>query len=101
MLTDPLDFLLTQREYAILRRCSERTIKRERVSGAGCRYIKIGRSVRYKKADVLDFVETHARHSTSETATAGRCCAKKAERQMALQDCENAVPDFLDPDPSF
>ena len=62
------DFLLTQPEYAILRRCSERTIERERASGTGCRYIKIGRSVRYKRTDVLDFIETHARQSTSEAA---------------------------------
>jgi len=45
MLTDPPDFLLTQPEYANFRRCSERTIERERASGTGCRYIKIGRGV--------------------------------------------------------
>jgi helix-turn-helix protein len=66
MLTDPLDLLLTQREYASIRRCSERTIERERASGTGCRYIKIGRGVRYKRADLLDFIESHARRSTSE-----------------------------------
>jgi len=66
MLTDPLDLLLTQREYASIRRCSERTIERERASGTGCRYIKIGRGVRYKRADLLDFIERHARRNTSE-----------------------------------
>lgn len=66
MLTDPPDFLLTQREYANLRRCSERTVERERALGTGCRYIKIGRGVRYKRADVLDFIERHACQSTSE-----------------------------------
>jgi Helix-turn-helix domain len=60
------DFLLTQDEYAALRRCSPRTIERERASGRGCRYIKIGRGIRYKLADVLTFIERHARHSTSE-----------------------------------
>jgi hypothetical protein len=68
MLTNPPDFLLTQGEYAKIRRCSERTIERERASGTGCRYIKIGRGVRYKQADVLDFIERHARQSTSEAA---------------------------------
>ena len=68
MLTDLSDLLLSQREYAKVRRCSERTIERERVSGTGCRYIKIGRGVRYKRADVLDFIERHARQSTSEAA---------------------------------
>jgi hypothetical protein len=68
MLSDLFDLLLSQREYAEIRRCSERTIERERTSGTGCRYIKIGRSVRYKRADVLDFIERHARQSTSEAA---------------------------------
>ena len=66
MLTDPPDVLLKQREYANFRRCSERTIERERASGTGCRYIKIGRGVRYKRADILDFIERRARQSTSE-----------------------------------
>jgi hypothetical protein len=65
---DPLDFLLTQGEYAEIRHCSERTIERERASGTGCRYVKIGRSVRYKRRDVFEFIECHARHSTSEAA---------------------------------
>ena len=68
MLTDLFDLLLSQREYAEIRRCSERTIERERASGTGCRYIKIGRGVRYKRADVLNFIEQHARQSTSEAA---------------------------------
>ena len=68
MLRDSSDFLLTQREYASIRRCSERTIERERASGTGCRYIKIGRGVRYKHSDALDFIERHARQSTSEAA---------------------------------
>jgi hypothetical protein len=62
------DFLLTQNEYSALRKCSPRTIERERTSGRGCRYVKIGRSIRYKLADVIDFIERHARHSTSEPA---------------------------------
>ena len=66
MLGDPQEFLLTQTEYAKLRRCSERTVERERVSGTGCRYIKIGRGVRYKRVDALEFIECHARMSTSE-----------------------------------
>jgi hypothetical protein len=66
MLDDPLDFLLTQREYAGIRRCSPRTIERERASGTGCRHIKIGRAVRYRRRDILDFIERHIRQSTSE-----------------------------------
>jgi hypothetical protein len=66
MLTDPSDFLLTQREYAKVRHCSERTVERERASGTGCRYIKIGRGVRYRRGDIFDFISRHVRSSTSE-----------------------------------
>jgi|SRR4051794_29397638 hypothetical protein len=65
---DPLDDLLTQREYSALRRCSERTVERERATGMGCRYVKIGRAVRYRRRDILDFIEKHVRRSTSEPA---------------------------------
>jgi hypothetical protein len=81
MLTDLFCFLLTPREYAQLRRCSERTIERERASGTGCQYIKIGRSVRYMQADVIDFIERHARQSTSEpTALIVPAPVERAER---------------------
>jgi hypothetical protein len=65
---DRLAHLLTQREYAQIRRCSERTVERERATGTGCQFIKIGRSVRYRRRDVIDFIERHARKSTSEAA---------------------------------
>lgn len=70
MPTEPPQPLLKQHEYANLRRCSERTIERERASGTGCRYIKIGRAVLYKQNDVLDFIDRHARQSTSERTIA-------------------------------
>jgi hypothetical protein len=47
-----LEELLTGQEYARVRRCSVRTIERERTSGTGCRYIKLGRSVRYRRHDM-------------------------------------------------
>ncbi len=68
MVSDPPDFLLTQDEYAALRRCSPGTIERERSSGTGCKFIKIGRGVRYRRGDILDFINRHARQSTSEAA---------------------------------
>jgi hypothetical protein len=61
-----LEELLTGQEYARLRRCSIRTVERERSNGSGCRYVKISRAVRYRRRDVLDFIEQHVRHSTSE-----------------------------------
>ena len=65
---DP-DKLLTTPEYARERKCSERTIERERTSGAGCKYVKLGRSVRYRRRDILDFIARHVRGSTSEPAS--------------------------------
>lgn len=63
-----LEELLTGQEYARLRRCSVRTVERERSTGEGCRYIKLGRAVRYRRRDVVDFIERNARQSTSERA---------------------------------
>ena len=64
---DDLELLLTTPEYARLRRCSPRTVERERTGGTGCRFIKLGRSVLYRRADVIAFIEHHARQSTSES----------------------------------
>jgi hypothetical protein len=63
---EDLDDLLKQRTYAEIRRCSQRTIERERAVGDGCPYVKIGRSVRYRRRDINDFIERHVRRSTSE-----------------------------------
>jgi hypothetical protein len=71
MHNDP-DELLVQREYARMRRCSQRTVERERSSGTGCRYIKIGRAVRYRLGDIIEFIERHARLSTSEQEVSSR-----------------------------
>ena len=51
-----------------MRKCSERTVERERTSGTGCKFIKLGRSVRYRRRDIFDFIERNARQSTSEAA---------------------------------
>lgn len=63
---EDLEALVPQRVYSEIRDCSERTIERERASGTGCPYVKIGRSVRYRRRDIIDFIERHVRRSTSE-----------------------------------
>jgi len=50
---------LTSSEYAKMRGCSEATVARERLLGKGCAFIKIGRLVRYRKSDVLAFLDRH------------------------------------------
>jgi hypothetical protein len=50
---------LTSAEYAKMRGCSEATVARERLLGKGCPFIKIGRLVRYRKSDVLIYLDKH------------------------------------------
>jgi hypothetical protein len=59
------DDLLTEHEAARLRRQSVRTLQAERQRGVGCcPYVKLGRSVRYRHADVLAFIEANLRKAT-------------------------------------
>jgi excisionase family DNA binding protein len=64
---DP-DMLLTGREAAELLRLSQRTLERYRAAGTGPRYAALGRAIRYRRRDLLDWIERSARHSTSEVA---------------------------------
>lgn len=42
------------------------TLEGQRVRGEGCRFIKIGRLVRYRVEDLDAYLEAHTRSSTSE-----------------------------------
>jgi hypothetical protein len=57
------DQLLTEAEAARLRRQSIRTLQAERLRGDGCPHVKLGRSVRYRRSDVLKFIEANVRTS--------------------------------------
>lgn len=63
-----LDTLLTGREAAALLRLSERTMERHRSAGTGPRYVALGRAIRYRRPDLLDWIEHAVRQSTSEPA---------------------------------
>jgi predicted DNA-binding transcriptional regulator AlpA len=63
-----LDTLLTGREAAALVRLSERTLERHRTAGTGPRFCALGRAIRYRRRDLLDWIERAARQSTSEPA---------------------------------
>jgi hypothetical protein len=96
-----LDVLMTQREAAAMVRLSERTLERYRTSGRGPRYIALGRAVRYRRRDLLDFVERCVRNSTSEgggaVTAAGqpaipkRGGAGRSAPRPAKQGCGNAA----------
>lgn len=48
--------------------CSEVSLARMRCQGSGPRFLKIGRSVKYRLADVEEWLATCERQSTSEAA---------------------------------
>src|SRR5262249_11876060 len=56
-----LEKLILTDEYAQIRRCSPRTIEREREHGDGCPYIRIGRRIYYRRADIEEFIMAHVR----------------------------------------
>jgi predicted DNA-binding transcriptional regulator AlpA len=72
-----LDMLMTGREVADLLRLSERTIERHRTAGTGPPYITIGRAVRYRKHDILKFIEQQRRRNTSENVNAGQAVDRR------------------------
>jgi hypothetical protein len=53
--------LLTQREYATYRRCSVRTLDRERAEGRGCPYVRLGSRILYRRIDIDRYLEEHVR----------------------------------------
>jgi hypothetical protein len=49
--------MVNEHVYAAIRGCSEKVAQRERQEGVGCKYKKIGGSVRYRIADIFDFID--------------------------------------------
>ena len=60
--------LRTTAEAAEELRLSERTLERMRLTGLGPVYIKAGRRVLYRQADLENWVASQVRASTSEAA---------------------------------
>jgi predicted DNA-binding transcriptional regulator AlpA len=58
--------LLTQREAAAFLRLSERTLERWRLTGDGPRWVKAGRRVLYRAADLEAWIASRVVGSTSE-----------------------------------
>lgn len=58
-----LDSLGLAKELSI----SRRTVEQWRVIGEGPNFFKIGRLVRYRRADVDEWLESRVRDSTSDT----------------------------------
>jgi predicted DNA-binding transcriptional regulator AlpA len=64
--------LLTQRQAAALLCLSERTLERFRVSGVGPRFVRLGKSVRYRLRDVEAWLAARVVGSTSEEVDNGK-----------------------------
>ena len=61
--------LLTQRQASKMLALSERTIERLRVSGLGPKFVRCGRSIRYRVADLETWIASRIVGSTSEAST--------------------------------
>jgi hypothetical protein len=59
--------LLTEIEAAALLRQKVKTMQAHRVSGGGCPFVKIGRSVRYRHSDIIAYIAANVRTSTTAT----------------------------------
>lgn len=69
---DP-DAIITEAEWADWRRCSIRTVQRERVDGGGAPYVKLTRQrIGYRVGDCLAWISARRFRSTSDAATGGR-----------------------------
>lgn len=66
---EPKAHLLTQVEAARWLRLSERTLERLRLHGGGPMYVKAGRSVRYREADLEAWIAARVVSSTSEVVS--------------------------------
>lgn len=61
--------LFPQEDIAIYLTCSTHTLQRLRCTGRGIPYSKIGRSVVYKKSDVLKYQENQTIMNTAQLAS--------------------------------
>ncbi len=64
------EIFLTQSEAAGVLRISERTLERFRLEGSGPRFVKAGRRVLYKRADIDAWTNARTFQSTSEMGAA-------------------------------
>lgn len=65
----PNGALFDQKIVAAKLDVSTALLEKLRWSGGGVPFVKLGRSVKYRKTDVLDFIEARVCRSTSSTIT--------------------------------
>lgn len=57
--------LLTESQAGSVLKLSNRTLQAWRVRGCGPKFVKVGRSVRYRFSDLEKYLNENAHHSTS------------------------------------
>ena len=62
--------LMTQRDLAAYLAKSTAWCERARWAGQGPKFLKLGRNVRYRATDVLDWIDSNVHTSTSDDAGA-------------------------------
>jgi Helix-turn-helix domain len=67
---DPLEPLFTVNEAAAILRCSRHSLNKWRLTGGGPKFIYVGRRVRYRRADLIQFIDLSTRNSTSDPGNA-------------------------------
>ncbi len=55
----PEDAVFDQKVISFVRDCSTSTLERDRFVGQGIPFVKIGRLVRYRKSDVVGWLNQH------------------------------------------
>jgi hypothetical protein len=66
--TVPEADLMTAAEFARYRRCSPRTLDRERATGSGCPYVRLGARILYRRSDVDRYIARNVRGLKREAA---------------------------------
>jgi predicted DNA-binding transcriptional regulator AlpA len=67
-----MESLLNQKQAAQVLGISVRTLERHRVAGTGPRWARLGRLVRYRQSDLIAWVDSNLRSSTSEIVVSRR-----------------------------
>jgi predicted DNA-binding transcriptional regulator AlpA len=61
-----MDSLIDQKQAARILGLSVRTLERHRIAGTGPRFARLGRLIRYRQNDLIEWVDSKLRNSTSE-----------------------------------
>ena len=84
--------LLTQPESAEELRLSERTLERHREAGTGPKFVKLGRRIFYRRADLQAWIADRTCRSTSEADKKLECIRSPAS--------DDRVPSDNNPEPA-